>query len=466
MSPTPPRRRLRDRLVGRVARLLARGFYRSVEVEGSAPDRGPVILAASHLNGFVDPVLLVSRLPMLPRFLAKATLWDVAVARPPLDFLGVIPVHRRQDGAAEGDNLGTFDSAVAALADGAVVAIFPEGTTHDDATIRPIRTGVARIAIEAAAAGVEHLQVVPVGVSYEDKVSVRGRAIVHFGAPVTVPTAHRLLDDAGEPDHAVVRELTSGLQQAIEGVTPNFTSTEDALALGSAAEITLRAGTAEDRPVSLADREDLARRLTRCDVERTTALVNQVARYRMRLGFVGLRDEDLAGGGRRRIVRRVAGLALLVAVLSPVALAGLFMNLLPVVLVVLAGMAPSAPVTKGTVRVLVAAIAFPLTWATLVTLDAGTGWFGSLLRTISAPASALLGADPTDRRGVLAGLVVLALAPIAGLVAVLLAERSWVLLRSVRSWWTFIARRGQLAEVREQRAAVVAATHELLDERR
>ena len=86
---------VRDRLIALVARAVTRPFFKSVELEGSLPAEGPVILAASHLNGLVDPVGLVAGLRTLPRFLAKATLWDVVVARPLLWFVRAIPVHRR-----------------------------------------------------------------------------------------------------------------------------------------------------------------------------------------------------------------------------------------------------------------------------------------------------------------------------------------------------------------------------------
>ena len=127
--------------------------------------------AASHLYGFVDPVVLVARLGHLPRYLAKATLWKTAVARPLLNFARVIPVHRRADGATE-DNAAMFADAVGALREGSMLAVFPEGTTHDDPSIRPLRTGVARIALQAAGSGVEGVRIVPVGVTYEDKVAV------------------------------------------------------------------------------------------------------------------------------------------------------------------------------------------------------------------------------------------------------------------------------------------------------
>src|SRR5690348_851625 len=100
----------RDRAIAAIARFLTRAFFRRVEIEGTRPPPGPVILAASHLNGFVDPVVLVARLGRLPRFLAKSTLWDVVVARPLLGFARVIPVYRRIDGGTPEENARTFSA--------------------------------------------------------------------------------------------------------------------------------------------------------------------------------------------------------------------------------------------------------------------------------------------------------------------------------------------------------------------
>lgn len=63
------RPQLRDRFLAFLARLLARAFFPSVQVEGAPPTDGQVILAAGHLDGFVDPVLLLAHLGHLPRFL-------------------------------------------------------------------------------------------------------------------------------------------------------------------------------------------------------------------------------------------------------------------------------------------------------------------------------------------------------------------------------------------------------------
>lgn len=455
---------LRDRIITIVAGLLTRAFFRSVEVEGSPPPPGPVVLAASHLYGFVDPVLLVAELGILPRFLAKATLWDTAVARPLLGFARVIPVHRRADGASGDDNASMFADAVAALEGGSMLALFPEGTTHDDPSIRPLRTGAARIAIQAAGSGVQGVSIVPVGVTYEDKVAVRGRAIVSYGTPIEVPSG-ALLGPDGEPLHEQVRELTDHLQREIQALTPHFDTTEEALALGAAATMTLHEERAAQTAVPLAEVNSTARRLALVEPAQRNALVSLVARYRMLLGFVGIDDVDVQRGiSLTALARKIAVIAVVVTFLSPVALAGLLANIVPVALVLIAGLIPKAPVSKGTIRVLVAAVAFPATWLTLAFADARPGTFGDLLRSVTLPVETLLGSAHHDRLGAVANLVVLVAVPLMGVLAMFVVERIRVLVDTIVRWRTFLDRRGQMDEVRERRREVVELTRRMLEQ--
>jgi glycerol-3-phosphate O-acyltransferase/dihydroxyacetone phosphate acyltransferase len=444
---------VRDRVVVALARLLTRAFFRSVEVEGPPPPDGPVVLAASHLYGFVDPVVLVARMGRFPRFLAKATLWSVPPAAVALRLVGAIPVHRRQDGAVAGANDGTFTSAIEALRAGEKVAIFPEGTTHDEPTLRPLRTGAARIALEAAAAGVEGVQVVPVGVTYEDKVEVRGRALVSYGPPIPVA--------APEGDErAAVRALTDRLQHDLQALTPHFATTEEALALQAAATITL---TVDGEAPLLADVQGRARRLALLDDDRRAALVDLVARYKMLLGFVDLDDADVA---RRDVVsvlvRRLVVLAVLGVVLAPFAVAGLFANLAPAVLVLVAGLTVRAPVSKGTVRLLVALVTFPLMWGIWAWQDSGTGAVSDLARSVTYPVAAVVGPDPADRSSALADVLAVLVAPVLGGLALVLLGRIRDLIAGMVRWRTLIDRRGQLDEVRSRRAEVVDAAQRAL----
>lgn len=451
---------LRDRVAAVITRLLVRCFYRSVEVEGPVPRSVRVILAASHLNGFVDPVVLTARLGALPRFLAKSTLWDVKGAKPFLGIARLIPVYRRVDaGGGAVDNTSTFAAAVEALESDHLVAVFPEGTTHDDPAIRELHTGVARIALQGLRSGLPDVTIIPVGITYEDKVAVRGRALVSFGPPIRLHAD----DDGGEEhgneadDHAAVRTLTQRLTDALVGVTPPFASLDDDLGLTAAARTTLR--TQPGRPVPLAASLDLSRRLVGRQRDEIDRVVSTAARYQVLLDHVHLTDEELvADTGLRNLTHRVVGLALLIVVLAPFAAAGLLVNLIPATLVLVAGLVPRAPVSKGSIRFLVALVAFPLTWIALAVWDDGSGWLAGATRGVTFPAEPLMEAAFSGRDGVLAGLTLFVAAPLFGAAALILLDRLRALLKGLIVWRTLIDRRGQLDAVRARRAELVQIT--------
>jgi 1-acyl-sn-glycerol-3-phosphate acyltransferase len=109
-----------------------------------------VILAANH-NANLDPVLLarfVLELGRIPRFLAKHQLFETPVLGSLLRGARQIPVHRYRENAAD-----ALADAIAALRNGELVVIYPEGTTTSDPDGWPMlaRTGVARLALAADA---------------------------------------------------------------------------------------------------------------------------------------------------------------------------------------------------------------------------------------------------------------------------------------------------------------------------
>src|SRR5690242_9149367 len=92
------RQRAADVVLLILARLTLRVFFRRIAIEGTQriPREVPLILVANHFNGLVDPLLL-SFLPVRPRFLAKSTLWENPLVRPLLGLSAAVPVYRQQD---------------------------------------------------------------------------------------------------------------------------------------------------------------------------------------------------------------------------------------------------------------------------------------------------------------------------------------------------------------------------------
>jgi 1-acyl-sn-glycerol-3-phosphate acyltransferase len=437
---------------------MARGFFQSVEVSGRVTSEpGPVIYAASHLNGFVDPVLLVSTLGRLPRFLAKAALWKVVVARPFLALARLIPVRRPQDHAGPAGNEHAFGAAVAALRAAEAVALFPEGTTHDESRLMPLRTGVARIAIQARASGVPGVRVVPVGIAYEDKTVLRGRALVELGTPLDVDGELATIRRRTADEREVVRELTARIEAELREVSPDLPTLDESVALNAAAGVALRDDAS--RPLertSLAPVAVLTRTLA--DAPLRARVVDAIGRYLMVLYSLRLRDEYVSPVVRARtLLWRIVLIAALVVVLAPIALAGALANLVPAVLVMVAGTIPEAPVSKGTVRCLVALPAFPLTWLTLAVFDVGGGLIADVATVFTFPLTPVLSEVLGSRSGFGPSVLVFFSAAVFGFVALFVLDRLLALVEIWRSWRVMLNRRGQLDEILELRARVVEA---------
>jgi 1-acyl-sn-glycerol-3-phosphate acyltransferase len=114
------------------------------------PKTGGVLVASNHLS-FADPTTLTAfclAAGRVPRYLAKASLWNVPVVRSVMRSGRHIPVYRGAATASE-----AFRDAVASVKAGECVAIFPEATFSKDPGGWPMRgkTGVARIALETGA---------------------------------------------------------------------------------------------------------------------------------------------------------------------------------------------------------------------------------------------------------------------------------------------------------------------------
>jgi glycerol-3-phosphate O-acyltransferase/dihydroxyacetone phosphate acyltransferase len=206
-----------------VSSLAVRTFYRFTVSGEQVPRQGPVLLVANHPNSLMDPALVcaVARRPV--RFLAKAPLFT----DPLVGFLvrgsGSLPVYRQSDGI-EGSNDETFRAVHAALREGSAVAIFPEGTSHSNPSLVPLKTGAARIALAGAALLGRALPIVPVGLVFRRKDTFRSEALAVVGQPVEWTD----LAARGVDDHGAVRELTDRIEDALQAVTLNVERWEDA----------------------------------------------------------------------------------------------------------------------------------------------------------------------------------------------------------------------------------------------
>lgn len=366
------------------ARFLLRIFFREVEVAGLErfPARGPRLVVANHVNGLIDPVLLFGLLPAPPRFLAKSTLWKIPILRSLLDLAGAIPVYRRQDSGADvRKNEETFARCHEVLAAGGTVSLFPEGTSHSEPSLQPLKTGAARIALEAEARfGPLGLQIVPVGLLFDDKGKFRSRALLQVGEPFAAE---------GE-----VRALTARIDDALQDVTLNYDSWEEARLVERAADLYARPELDVPRGRTLQETVDLRRalldgyrELRERFPERIAALADEMRSYDRLLQLFGLRDEQVAARYLPSPVLRFIGrTALRLGFHLPLAVVGTALNLLPYWIVKgIAHRVRKTPDQHATMKVFPSLVLYPAFWVLQgIALGFLTSWPWGLLAAFAA----------------------------------------------------------------------------------
>src|SRR5437763_10530628 len=166
-----------------ILRAVARIFFRRIEIVGQerVPRDAPVIFAVNHPNGLIDPLFLLCYAPRPVSFLAKAPLFRMPVIGWFARGFDSIPVYRLEDNFSPAQNRETFARARETLARGGAIAIFPAGTTHSDRRLKALKTGAARIALGSS---LPRVFVIPTGLFYTSKQTVRSAAVMYFGEPL------------------------------------------------------------------------------------------------------------------------------------------------------------------------------------------------------------------------------------------------------------------------------------------
>jgi 1-acyl-sn-glycerol-3-phosphate acyltransferase len=378
----------------RVSSLALSTFYRFGVAGGRVPPRGPALLVANHPNSLLDPATVVAAAGRPVRFLAKAPLFGDPSVGWLVRGAGAIPVYRAQDDPAKmGANQDTFRAAFEALAGGDAVGIFPEGTSHNEPSLVPLKTGAARIALGAAARTGGAFPVVPVGLVFRRKERFRSEALAVVGAPV----AWDDLAAAGPDDPAAVRELTRRIDEALREVTVNVERWEDAPLVDCAEQVFAAEFGMDDEPAGRVERQaaaaEILARVRRDDLGAWRDLAREVSRHARVLRTLGLRPADLHRDLQLRTavgwtLRRLAFFLLGV----PTAAVGAVLFYLPYRLTgVLEARAKPSHDVRATYKLLVGAVTH-LIWVLLLAALTGilVGWGWAAAALLALPVLGLL----------------------------------------------------------------------------
>jgi glycerol-3-phosphate O-acyltransferase/dihydroxyacetone phosphate acyltransferase len=287
-------RALRSALIATFRRVI-KLYFRDIERLGEPPasDTRGRVFVSNHTNALIDPVVVMTAAACEISPVAKSTLWDIPGLRWLLDRAGAVPIVRRQDtpGKDASSNTAVFDKIADHLGSGGNILIFPEGTSHSEPHLAPLRTGAARMLLAAEARGGVPPTFQAVALEFDARHDFRSRCLVLWGP---VRTFAEVAGDGEERVRAATAVMEADLKELlVEGDTH-----EDRLRITRVAELlatdtgehTLGAWSGIGRQVELASQT-----LKVVDTRAIARVAEAVDAYYAELARVGVDDATVAG---------------------------------------------------------------------------------------------------------------------------------------------------------------------------
>jgi glycerol-3-phosphate O-acyltransferase/dihydroxyacetone phosphate acyltransferase len=410
MSAQPERPHPLRTIARWLSRLILKIFFRRIEVVGEhvLPTNQPTIFVLNHPNGLIDPLFILAFGPNNVSFMAKEPLFRTPLIRHFVAAFDCLPVYRTQDGADPKQNIKTIQAARDLLARGRSLALFPEGITHDEPQLQPLKTGAARIALSSRAmmahaaahkVGTDASStLLPVGLYYPAKATFRSDAVVIYGARIEVPLV--TIDDNAEPPRDAVSRLTARIDSALRALTINAADAQHiALAATAARVLDATAGVLQrdhSEPVHrrLLLMQQILARYSQISVSETPGLQALIARlrnYQSAVDSLGIDEVVAEQITLAQATRHVAGTVLGMTLALPFVLVGLLENYLPYRVIghIACRASHGGEEIVSTLKVLAGALLFPLTWlAVSIVLFLNENWIWAIAHLLATPLCA------------------------------------------------------------------------------
>jgi len=252
-------------------------FYNDIRITGAEriPVSGPLLIAVNHQNALVDSLIVGWLVPRRITMTAKATLADNPLIAILFKMLHVVPLRRVSDEVKKQNglpvdksrNTRAFEEIFKLLERNGALLIFPEGKSHNEAGLEPLKTGLARVALQTRdECGITGLRILPLGLVFEDKGTPSTAVSAHVGAVIEMDswrgTDHTILtqeiadrlravsEDAGLPrrDFIQAEESSDNLRERVIALAAWWGRLTHELPVRLARNIAVKRSTDADQP--------------------------------------------------------------------------------------------------------------------------------------------------------------------------------------------------------------------------
>ena len=214
-------------LIQKISVLAIKLFFNQISIQNKqiVPNTSPIIFVANHPNFFMDPLIIGSYCPRQLYFFAKSTLFNSPLKKRILTRLNLVPVYRKIDDKENmGGNVNSFNKGYRILENNGAFLIFPEGISVGKRVLGKIKTGAARIGLEAELKNdfALNIVIIPIRLSYSDQVRFRSNIMIRFGSPIELSKFEK---EYKRNEVETVKKVTLIIEKSLNNLT-NYYQTD------------------------------------------------------------------------------------------------------------------------------------------------------------------------------------------------------------------------------------------------
>jgi 1-acyl-sn-glycerol-3-phosphate acyltransferase len=320
-----------------LVRIGIRIYYSEVKVRNGVnlQHNGPKIIISNHPNALMDAWLIgtISKEPIY--YMTKASFFNNKLKMWFLRSLNMIPINRADEAKIEGvNNNSTLEECYKILSEGKTLVVFPEGSSYMELLLRKLKSGTARIALEAEHRydGKLNLKVIPIGLMYTKGEKFRSSIMVNIGAGITVTD---YLEEYKTNHSTAAKKLTQKFREILEQVLITTQNKEQEALVTSLTEAlqSRYLNNAKNVESELDLMKKIRDRIELYSLEkpkRIEKIQNLLANLNWSIKKMDIKNDFLDRGIRSRMFIRQLILSLLALILGfPIYLIGLIHNIVP-----------------------------------------------------------------------------------------------------------------------------------------
>ena len=197
-----------------------------VRNQNKVPSNGPLIFVANHRNMILDAGMVRYSCGRHLYYIAKHTLFTNKVVGWFFRQANGIPIYRREDDPTmTSKNQDSFREVYKLFEQGKCLNIFPEGISIASSSLLKIKTGAARMALNAEIKNNFSLDVkiVPVGINYSNPSRFKSEVFIEYGDPISV-TDYKEVSSNHQKD--AITKITEKIEESLLELTTNLSFIE------------------------------------------------------------------------------------------------------------------------------------------------------------------------------------------------------------------------------------------------